>query len=178
MQGLNTFADFQGIANRTSQRLAHRREARRGGHPQLLTDANQAFRQRLRGVAGFHECTGTELDVERQTIEPGSEFFRHDTRHDHRLTGDGSGHIAQGVEFRVSGADFWSGTDHGHAQPAHLFHGFFRAQSDAKSRDTFEFIERPTGDTQASTANHGHPQSIASQQGSDQQRCFVADSAG
>ena len=105
LENFDAFGDFERVTDGPPERFVHRTEKMRDLYahqfPHFCHGGGELFGLLVR----LHERAAPKLHVEHQPIEILRELLAHDARHDERLGRDGAGHIAQGVEFSVGGAD-------------------------------------------------------------------------
>ncbi len=91
---------------------------------------------------------------------------------------DGSSDIAQSVEFAVGGSDLGSLANHGAAAGSENAAKLGKRKVHVESGNGFQFVERAAGMSEAAAADHGNDQAAGRDQRRQDQRSFVADSAG
>src|SRR5689334_5519346 len=134
--------------------------------------------QRFRTRFFAHERAVADLYVDDHRIETGGAFFRDDRSHDQRYRFDCRGRIAQRVHLLVGGRELRSLSRHRVANLVQYLLEFRGAQVDAVTRNRLELVERAAGVTKTTARDHRHTDTASGDERRDDDRRFVADTAG
>ncbi len=103
----------------------------------------------------FHECARAGLHVKHERVSAFRQFLAHDRCANEIWTLDGSGDVAQRIQFSVSRRDFFSLTNHAAATSLQNAMKLWYRQTYAKSGNGFEFIERASRMAKSAATDHG-----------------------
>src|SRR5207248_11644883 len=105
------------------------------------------------------------------------QFLAHDGSADQANVFHGGGDVAQRIDFFVGRSDLRSLADQRHSTCRQDIANLFQRERGVESGNRFEFIERATGVAQAAAADHRHVQAAGGDDGRENERSFLADSA-
>ncbi len=178
VEDFDAFLDFERVADFAAQRLLHVGDER----DDFFAHAHAGFDHQLGEIFGvfllFHERAVAGFYVEHQRVNSLRHFFAHDGGGDQVGAFDCGGDVAQGVELFIGGRDFGGLADQGAMSQRERAAEFCELQIYVEAGDGFQFVERAAGVAEAAAADHGHVEAGRGNDGSDDERSFVADAAG
>src|SRR2546425_3741876 len=173
----DAFGNLQGVAGDAAERLIHVRYESND----LLAEAAAGIDHQLGEAYGvfltLDEGARTELYVENQRVNAFGQLLAHDRGADEGMILDGGRNIAQGVNFLVRGSDLRRLADQAHAAFAENATEVGQREIDVEAGDGLELIERAARVAKPAAADHGNNETAGGDNGSQNERGFVADAA-
>jgi len=178
VENLDTLGDFIRMASHAAERLVHVGDKRDDFLFHALAGFDHEFSEKNGIFFTLHEGAGTGFDVKHEGVDAFGELFAHDGGTDEADIFDSGSGIAESVDFFVSGSDFGGLTDEAHPTFAKHAIKLIDGKIDVETGDGFELIESAAGVAETAAADHGNGESGGGDDGSENERCFVADAAG
>src|SRR5215213_2904771 len=125
-----------------------------------------------------HECTITDFDVDNHRVEARSALFGNDRSDDQRYRFDSRGRITQRVHLLISRGELGSLPGHRIADFVENLFELSRTKRYTIPRNRLELIECAASVAQAATRDHRHTNTTRRNEGRDDDRRLIADTAG
>src|SRR3984893_3321833 len=176
-QNIDALHYFVGVTCGTTERLVHVSDERNNSFAHAPAGFDHHLGKVHSILFALHERAGTHFDVEDKSVNAFRKLFAHYRAADQADVLDGAGRIAKRVNLLVRRSNFLCLTDEAH--PTLLQHRteLIEGQINVKSGNSFKLVQRAASVTQAAAADHGDRQPASSDDGSENQRGLIADSA-
>ena len=189
LKDLDALGDFDPVAGKAAEGLVHAREESDGLDAGFGAGLDHEAGEFAGLIDGGQECSGTDFDVEDESVERLGEFLAHDAGGDEEGRLDGAGVVAHGVEEAVGGGERRGLTDERGTGVAKDLAEADEGELGVEAGDGFEFVEGAAGVAEAATGDHGDADgrcarggeaghTSGGEDGGDEERGLVADAAG
>ena len=146
--------------------------------PERSASADERIGQRARVVLARHERAAAGLHVEHERIDALGDLLAQDRGADQRQALDGRRHVAQRIQRAVGRRHLVGLADERASEIGDLRTELVEREPGPEAADAFELVERAARVPEPAARHHRHRHAERSDDGRDDQRGLVADTAG
>ena len=170
--------DLEGVAYVFAKRAIHAGNQRCSGTTNVLANRNHGICQLNCGVDVLHKGARTTLNVQQNAVGAGSDLLAHNARRNQRHRVNRCGNVAKRVELLVSWNKIARLTCNSNANLGDLLEEVGLGNLNGKSWDRLKFVQRTARVTQAAAAHLGNLDTQRCNKRANDQRSFIANTAG